>query len=207
MNPTEHWRPIPGLDGYEASDQGRIRSLRRGVPYLMKVTAGPCGYNTLTVVVRPGRHLVVRVPVLVASAWIGPRPSGLRIRHLNANPLDDRAENLRYGTSEEVRADETARARREEAAGAPTHCPAGHRLSDTWLGDYGRRVCRRCRYESHQGVKDLQARVGWCVDCGTELPPKKGSGPLRLRCDEHALEARRGAVRRHDRKRTAQGRR
>lgn len=175
----------------------------------MKTTPGPCGYNTLTVRSDFTAHgtLTARVPVLVALAWIGPRPAGLRIRHLNADPLDDRVENLAYGTSEEIRADEARRARREEAAGAPTHCPDGHRYEDTWLGDYGRRVCRRCRYETHADFKDTQERVGRCIDCGVDLPPKKGPGPLRLRCDKHALLAHRQAVKKHDRKRHAEGRR
>ena len=54
---TERWRAIPGLEGYEASTEGRIRSLRRGEPYVMKATPGPCGCVRRARAGRQARHL------------------------------------------------------------------------------------------------------------------------------------------------------
>ena len=45
----------------------------------------------------PGRP----VHQLVALTFIGPRPDGLDILHINGNPIDNRVENLMYGTRTE----------------------------------------------------------------------------------------------------------
>lgn len=45
--------------------------------------------------IRERRH------VLVAEAYLGPRPRGADVRHLNGDPADDRPENLAYGSRRE----------------------------------------------------------------------------------------------------------
>jgi DNA-binding NarL/FixJ family response regulator len=58
----------------------------------------------------------VLVAALVADAFHGPRPTGLQIRHLNGDSLDNRATNLKYGTAAENAAD-------REAHGMTAHGP------------------------------------------------------------------------------------
>lgn len=141
---TEQWRPVPGLPGYEASPAGEVRSVRRREPRILVATVGPCGFRTVNPTV-DRRRTCRRVGTLVARAWLGPMPSGAsEVRRLNAHTTDDRLENLVYGTTEDVHADHAARARREEAAGAPTHCPCGCRYADSWLGAWGDRLCPSC---------------------------------------------------------------
>ena len=109
----EIWKDIPGYEGrYQASSLGRIKSLKRKVrgenPYTRKEF-----FRTVPErILRPGRfckcghvsvvlgHKTAGKPVhqLVAFTFLGPRPEGLDILHINGNPLDNRAENLMYGT-------------------------------------------------------------------------------------------------------------
>ena len=112
----EIWKDIPGYEGrYQASSLGRIKSLKRKVrgenPYTRKEF-----FRTVPErILRPGRfckcghvsvvlgHKTAGKPVhqLVAFTFLGPRPEGLDILHINGNPLDNRAENLMYGTRTE----------------------------------------------------------------------------------------------------------
>lgn len=101
----EVWRPIPGYDGYEASNLGRVRSyrLRSGrraeTPSLMNQRLGLQGYFDVSPVKRTGIHPPpVHVHVLVLRAFRGLRPPGQCARHLNGNPRDNRLVNLRWGT-------------------------------------------------------------------------------------------------------------
>ena len=110
---SEEWRDIPGYEGrYQVSDQGRVRSVDR------YVKCGQGGRGTRLVkgrVLRPAGqkadpHLRVVlghkangscVHSLVALTFLGPRPDGYDVRHLDGDPLNNRADNLAYGTRSE----------------------------------------------------------------------------------------------------------
>lgn len=121
INEAEEWRTIPGYEGqYEASSFGRVRSLDRVITYRNR-------WGTMTSYHKPGRILrpetnnhrggyryvnlhdggqrLRRVAGLVASAFLGPRPLGKQVRHLNGTSSDDRLSNLQYGTPAENAAD------------------------------------------------------------------------------------------------------
>lgn len=113
---TEVWKDIPGYEGsYQASTQGRIRSVDHQVP-------GRCHYTgemfTRTVkgrILKPGKfcktgHLSVVLgrgtagkPVhqLIMLTFVGPCPNGQEVLHNNGDPADNRLSNLRYGTRTE----------------------------------------------------------------------------------------------------------
>lgn len=105
---SERWLPVPDWEGlYEASDLGRIRRIvaRGRWGYYGKVTIlkqciGQQGYQTVGLW-RDGKSQTNMVHRLVARTFLGPRPDGLEIRHLNDNKLDNRAVNLVYGTHRE----------------------------------------------------------------------------------------------------------
>ena len=203
MSNDERWLPVPGLDGYDVSNQGQIRSTRRGKPRMMRTGRGPCGYHVVSIQMNPrgvpARSQPVRLGSMVMAAFVGPIPDGLKVRHLNGNLLDDRLENLRYGTPAEVRADQVARARREEAAGAPTHCPKGHRYADLYEAAYGARLCREC--ERGRRAALVGVRTSICIDCGTVLQSQVTPG-RRKRCDPCAVEAHRRTQQKSYRKRS-----
>lgn len=108
----EEWRDIPGYEGrYQVSDLGRVRSVDH------YVRCGREGKGRRLVkgrVLRPGRmdrfnHVSVAlgkgnslgVHVLVALAFIGPRPSKLDVCHWNGIGDDNRWSNLIYETRAE----------------------------------------------------------------------------------------------------------
>ena len=109
---AEEWRNIPGYEGkYQASSLGRIKSLRRmvrgrtpsGTPFLRSVPERIlkpgvyCKAGHLSVVLGHGEK-GRPVHQLVALTFLGKYPPGMEVLHVNGDPTDNRAENLRYGT-------------------------------------------------------------------------------------------------------------
>jgi len=88
----EEWRAIPGYPDYLVSDHGRVRSLRRGAPRILRGGYSR-GYPTANIYGR-----TVRVHQLVLFAFVGPRPRGGECLHGDGNPHNNRLENLRWGT-------------------------------------------------------------------------------------------------------------
>ena len=105
----EVWKDIPGYEGkYQASSEGRIRSLDRELTCIYartgkvfkKRTKGGLKRPTLAsngyYIVNLGHADLHCVHELVARAFnLG---SGNEVRHLDGNPLNNRAENLSFGT-------------------------------------------------------------------------------------------------------------
>lgn len=123
MSAPEEWRAVVGFEGlYEVSNLGRVRSLdriaplagratgkgftflRKGVVLRAAINKKRGGYRQVNLQ-RDGKQHQCRVCVLVAAAFIGPRPQGQETRHLNGNAQDDRASNIAYGTHKENAAD------------------------------------------------------------------------------------------------------
>lgn len=98
----EEWRPIPGYEGrYEVSSEGRVRSwARKDGPHLRRPSTGDQRYHSVTLC-RDGRHEQRAIHTLVALVFIGPRPEGMEVRHLDGNSHNNRAANLTYGTHAE----------------------------------------------------------------------------------------------------------
>lgn len=111
----EEWRDIPGYEGrYQVSSIGSVRSLawtvlvKRGTQLVQKAkkgrvlrqTSSPRGYPCVSLFL-DGARRTGNVHHLVASAFIGPRPSGMFVLHANDKKDDNRVENLRYGTAKE----------------------------------------------------------------------------------------------------------
>ena len=89
--------PIPEFPGYRITRDGRIWSLKSGRWLLGR---SQDGYARMKLR-RAGRDVMKMAHVLVAETFIGPKPDGLQVRHLNGNPADNRVENLAWGTSSE----------------------------------------------------------------------------------------------------------
>jgi hypothetical protein len=158
---AENWLPVPKLEGvYEISDQGRVASLPRLRVLKRRIIKGsvePRGYiqvalSSLGVITK------WRVHVLVAAAFIGARPPGAVIRHLDSNPANNNVENLAYGTQAENIADVIRVGHHNHAS--KTHCLRGHPFDDenTRIREYdGGRLCRICRRAQ---ARDSYARNG-----------------------------------------------
>lgn len=146
------WRPIPGWEGYyEVSDHGQVRGVdrrtSRGRLILGKMMVPKLvgwGYH-LVGLNRYNHQKCVTVHSLVALAFIGPRPEGQVIRHLDGNPVNNVVTNLAYGTHQENAMD-TLRHGTHPCA-SKTHCIHGHAFdaANTYHGPNGSRTCRRCQ--------------------------------------------------------------
>lgn len=150
MTTAEEWRTIPGWPGYEVSNLGNLRSLKPGKQGPKVARLDRRGYWRVSLSVA-GVTKNRRVHQLVALAFLGPRPDGCEVRHLDGNRTNNNAENLAYGTSAENRADTLAHGTHNMAR--KTHCIRGHMFDEAnaarvrlATGSIARR-CRACDRE------------------------------------------------------------
>lgn len=112
----ELWRAIPGFDGYEASNCGRVRSFwikggntpqKTHTPTILKptrhsISSGGHYFLTLSYWNNGSRQRkAVGVHNAVLMAFVGPRPDGMETRHLDGVTKNNRLDNLVYGTHTE----------------------------------------------------------------------------------------------------------
>lgn len=112
----ERWLPVPDWgESYEVSDLGRTRSIDRWVERkdgrrhpcrgrVLVQAPDKAGYLCVQLH-RGGRHVKVRVHLLVLVAFAGPRPPGQQARHGPGGQQDNRLVNLCWGTAKENQAD------------------------------------------------------------------------------------------------------
>lgn len=110
---NEVWKPVHGYEGlYEVSSLGRVRSLdheveqtgvfcgnKRKYTRMMKgrilcPTTDNVGYLNIKLSKRETK--IIRIHQLVASAFIGRRPEGYVIDHIDRNRSNNKVSNLRY---------------------------------------------------------------------------------------------------------------
>lgn len=97
--PDEVWREIPGYDGdYFASDKGRILSLCRNKPRILKPficsnEGNRTGYYYIEI-----RGQKQRVHRLVALAFLENPEDKPVVHHIDGNPLNNTLKNLAYAT-------------------------------------------------------------------------------------------------------------
>lgn len=181
----EKWVPIPGYPFYEASDQGRIRSIDRtvdGRPYrgtVLSSRISNSGYVLVDVRDADGAKQTRTAHTLVLWAFRGHRPRGMEARHLNGEPTDNRLENLEWGTKAENTEDQFrhGRARAEPKAKVCVRCGDGFTTPGrrchpcvAELGEHAARLlaggvaldeaCRTLDYPSETGLLTLACKYG-----------------------------------------------
>lgn len=97
MVEIERWCPITGSVGYEISDFGR---LKRGARFIAGSVGKRHPYRR-TILRLNGVRKEVYFHVLVALAFIGARPDGKEVNHMDLNKVNNRWDNLEYLTSSE----------------------------------------------------------------------------------------------------------
>lgn len=102
-------RSVVGYEGvYLVTDDGRVWSMPREVEcegvkrtlkgrWLKPVTRKETGYKAVVLCAK-GNRKTAPIYSLVAAAFLGPRPEGFDTDHMDRNPGNDRASNLRYVT-------------------------------------------------------------------------------------------------------------
>jgi hypothetical protein len=92
----EIWKPIADLPNYQISSHGKVKSPKR------TLNAYPNQKGYLRVALSYNGKIVQRsIHSLVLEAFVSKRPQGMVSRHLNGNKLDNRLENLAWGTTKE----------------------------------------------------------------------------------------------------------
>ncbi|WP_418344921.1 NUMOD4 motif-containing HNH endonuclease [Rhodococcus pyridinivorans] len=157
----EVWKSAPGWEGiFEVSNLGRVRSLPRitvrknGTPCsvrgrILRPYRKSSGHLSLSVPKRAGGQGRMSVHALVAEAFLGPRPDGHEIRHLDGNPSNNQVTNLAYGTRTDQRFDDVRNGVHPMAG--KTHCIRGHEFTPDNTRVYTaprtgktHRFCRSC---------------------------------------------------------------
>lgn len=126
----EEWRPIPGFERtYEISSLGRVRSIPRPGTRggILKLPLDSDGYPRMTLA-QDGTATPMSVHRMVARVFIGPRPDGLEVRHLDGVANHCWVGNLTYGTGSQNILDAVRHGTHPEAR--KTHCPRGHEYNE-----------------------------------------------------------------------------
>ena len=88
------FKQIPGYPNYEINEDGVVRNINK--QRVLKPYVCNTGYQRVSL---PGQQFLVHHLVLLT--FVGERPSGLNIRHLDGNQLNNSLSNLSYGSQSE----------------------------------------------------------------------------------------------------------
>lgn len=107
VDPPERWKPVRGFEGrYEVSDQGRVRKAWPGArkPRLLKNCTKRAGEKALHVNLfcADGRQVKRPVLKLVAEAFLGELPEGMKAVHKNGMLYDNRVGNIALMTDHDI---------------------------------------------------------------------------------------------------------
>lgn len=101
---TERWLPHPRFTDYEVSDQGRVRSLKRRIPVVLRPKRAGADYLAVKIL-HQRRALYPYVHRLVLETFVGFRPEGKQACHNDGMRHNNALSNLRWGTPQENCAD------------------------------------------------------------------------------------------------------
>lgn len=144
---AEKWTPVVGFEGlYEVSDAGRVRSVRKAEPRHLRTYLRQRGYPYV-VLHRDGERYDIALHRVVMTSFVGPRPVGLEIRHLDGDPMNAALSNLTYGTHLQNMADAMEHGTTGLGITREVCVKNLHPLSgdNVYYRRDGRRQCRACR--------------------------------------------------------------
>jgi hypothetical protein len=102
-NSHEEWKPVAGYEGiYEISSEGRFARIKNGERVVRKINK--CThYPSVSLLKRPNDKIQKSSTIhkLVATAFLGEKPEGHVIRHIDGDRYNSKASNLCYGTPKE----------------------------------------------------------------------------------------------------------
>lgn len=125
----KNWKPVVGYEGlYRVSECGCVESVNRTVVdtsgrsrFLsgrsLKPFKNKNGYMMVDLGAKNGPRMH-RVHVLVAAAFIGPRPNGMDVCHADGSRDNNSASNLRYASRSENMIDAVGHGRMGKALGS-----------------------------------------------------------------------------------------
>lgn len=144
------WKKIDFGETYEVGTEGHVRNVKTG--RILTGTINEDGYIRVYLSEgggKHGKHRSFYVHVLVAEAFLGPRPEGQQVRHWDGNPQNNRLDNLLYGTPSENILDTVRYGNhvwaRKTCCGT---CGTPYDEINTYVHPNGARGCRKCIRES-----------------------------------------------------------
>jgi hypothetical protein len=117
------WKLIDRFPNYEVSNFGDVRRVVGG----QGAKAGrvlkwhlhtSSGYPDVRLV-QDGKTVSVPVHRLVACAFLGPRPDGMQVRHLDGDKMNARVKNLTYGSAQQNGQDKVSHGRSSKGVKNP----------------------------------------------------------------------------------------
>ena len=94
------FRPIKGFPGYAISEAGEVISFKRGRGKILKPFFDGDGYQGVKLF-RDNIGHYQKIHWLVAQTFLGPRPEGCDIDHIDGDKTNNHYTNLRYVTHKE----------------------------------------------------------------------------------------------------------
>jgi hypothetical protein len=140
----EQWRSVAGFEGlYEVSDMGRVRSLHRVEPRVLKPGSIHTGH-LMVWLCSGGTRKAVTIHRLVLQTFVGSCPEGHECCHRDGNPTNNRVENLYWGTRSQNVLDAVRHG--THTWSRRTHCKHGHEFTpdNTRVQKDGSRRCVTC---------------------------------------------------------------
>lgn len=138
---AERWLPVPEwTDLYEVSSYGRVRNIKTGRIRRIQKLRHSVNLQLARGSEQPRNYTVHR---LVMLAFVGPRPDGMVVRHIDGDFTNCHLNNLAYGTQSENMYDEVQHGTHHEAA--RTHCPQGHAYTEENVYHRKDRPGRQCK--------------------------------------------------------------
>jgi hypothetical protein len=201
----ERWLPVAGTDGrYDVSSHGRVRSWTRGSPTVLTGTVTGGGHRAVGITpVAGGRARTELVHLLVARTFLGDPPSAdcAAVRHLDGDKLNNRVDNLAWGSRSESLLDGARgrRARLDALVYPPPPEPAkleGGRYAGRTADAGLVRTCLRLYDGGHITLR-VMARI---LDCSEDVAANIVAGRTHRAVvgEERRTSPRRTVARRHE---------
>lgn len=97
---VEIWKRVPGWDDYEVNNKGDVKSYRRRELHMLKHSSAPNGYLFVRLH-RDNEYRHFRIHQLVMLVFVGERPQGFVINHLDGDRTNNHVDNLEYCTQKQ----------------------------------------------------------------------------------------------------------
>lgn len=152
---AEQWRDVPGYEGrLQVSYNGFVKQFKAAGGYWWDAKQPAPNRNGYVVVVDNRERL--RMHTLVALAFLGPRPDGCTVDHIDRNRSNNNVSNLRWATKAEQMANRKACTKREKIS--KDNVLSGEifrRWSDAIsVSQFGRILSRQSIFQPTPGSRD-----------------------------------------------------
>ena len=171
-NQKPKWREIGGYPKFKISEHGLVSHQLNGIKKLRINTNGYPAvklYSTVTKIMK-----WYPIHILVAAAFIGPRPSNAEIGHIDGNKENNHYSNLKYCTTKENAQDKIAHKTGPIGERSPTA-----KLNENKVKEIKKRVIIGSRHISN--TTDLAKEFG--VNHSTILKIAKGQSWKHVKID------------------------